>query len=118
MVLAHHLIWVAYGWWLPNDPRGSTSNHIASDVLADLGTLHFGRRKVQPASRDIRSFYEKAREVLQFPLLTFQRLEVEGIVRAFADVTRMWRTTRLRQDWRLSTIRLSFPTTTGPCEEE
>ena len=23
IVIAHHLIWTAYGWWLPNDPRGS-----------------------------------------------------------------------------------------------
>ena len=93
MVLAHHLIWVAYGWWLPNDPRGSTSHHIASDILADLGTLHFGRRKVQPASRDIRAFYEAAREVLQFPLLTFQAPEIEAIARAFAEVIRVERYT-------------------------
>ncbi len=37
IVIAHHLIWTAYGWWLPNDPRGSTSHTIASDVLAEPG---------------------------------------------------------------------------------
>jgi hypothetical protein len=25
MIAGYHLIWTAYGWWLPNDPRGSTS---------------------------------------------------------------------------------------------
>ena len=93
MVLAHHLIWVAYGWWLPNDPRGSTSNHIASDVLNDLGELHIGRKQVQPASRDIRAFYDAARDVLQFPLLTFQKPELDAIARAFAGVVRSERYT-------------------------
>ena len=33
IVIAHHLIWTAYGWWLPNDPRGSNSQVIRSDVI-------------------------------------------------------------------------------------
>ncbi|HSZ59316.1 MAG TPA: hypothetical protein VK797_26980 [Tepidisphaeraceae bacterium] len=46
MVLAHHLIWVAYGWWLPNDPRGSMSRYLDRDILAELGELHYGRKRV------------------------------------------------------------------------
>lgn len=68
MVLAYHLIWVAYGWWLPNDLRGSMSRGIASDVIADLGALHYGRKKIQPASLDIRAFYERAKEPPASPL--------------------------------------------------
>ena len=93
MVLAHHLIRVAYGWWLPNDIRGSTSHRIASDVIAELGELHYGRKKVQPASRDIRSFYERAGDLLKFPLLTFAAAELDAIARAFADVIRAHRYT-------------------------
>jgi hypothetical protein len=48
IVIAYHLIWTGYGWWLPNDPRGSMSHRIASDVIAELGELHYGRKKVQP----------------------------------------------------------------------
>ena len=86
MVLAYHLIWVAYGWWLPNDLRGSTSHWIGSDVIGELGELHYGRKKVQPASRDIRAFYERAKDVLKFPLLTFAPAELDAVARAFADV--------------------------------
>jgi REP element-mobilizing transposase RayT len=86
MVLAYHLIWVAYGWWLPNDPRGSMSHHVASDVIGDLGVLHHGRKRIQPASRDIRAFYERAGEVLKFPLLTFAPRELSAIARAFEEV--------------------------------
>jgi hypothetical protein len=64
LVIAYHLIWTAYGWWLPNDPRGSMSNYIRNDVLHDLGQIHFGRKKLQPASRVIREFYEQASPVL------------------------------------------------------
>ncbi len=48
MVIAYHLIWTAYGWWLPNDPRGSMSKCIASDTIAELGALHYGRKRVHP----------------------------------------------------------------------
>jgi len=48
IVIAHHLILTAYGWWLTNDPLGSTSRTVASDVIAELGELHRGRRRIQP----------------------------------------------------------------------
>jgi len=84
IVIAYHLVWTAYGWWLPNDPRGSTSKTIRDDVIARLGELHHGRKRVQPASREIREFYDEARAVLKFPLLTFDATEVGAIADAFA----------------------------------
>jgi REP element-mobilizing transposase RayT len=85
MVIAYHLIWTAYGWWLPNDPRGSMSRFIASDVIAELGTLHHGRKRMQPLSRIIREFYEHAAGALKFPLLTFSQLQINAIANAFAE---------------------------------
>ncbi|MDB5297754.1 MAG: Transposase [Phycisphaerales bacterium] len=86
MVLAHHLIWVAYGWWLPNDPRGSTSRTIRNDVLSELGELPYGRKRVQPASRDIRAFYAEAQQFLRHELLTFSPHDVGMIAQAFKEV--------------------------------
>jgi hypothetical protein len=37
MVLAYHLNWGAYGFWLPNDPRGSGSSYVWSDDLYKHG---------------------------------------------------------------------------------
>ena len=71
IVIAHHIMWTLYGWWLPNDPRGSTSRTIRNDLVAELGELHFGRKTVQPAGRDIRAFYAQAAAVLKHPLLSF-----------------------------------------------
>jgi hypothetical protein len=83
LVIGYHLVWTGYGWWLPNDPRGSTSSIIRSDVIAELGELHHGRKRIQPASRVIREFYEGATPVLKFLLLTFGTREFECIARAF-----------------------------------
>ena len=60
MVIAHHLIWTAYGWWLPNDPRGSTSHRIRQNIVTSLGEIHHGRKGVQPAGWEIREFYNQA----------------------------------------------------------
>jgi hypothetical protein len=86
IVIAYHLIWTAYGWWLPNDPRGSCSREIRSDFLKDLGRLHYSRKKIQPASRDIRKFYEGAAPLLKFPLLDFASSSaMQAVAAGFAD---------------------------------
>ena len=85
-VIAYHLIWTAYGTWLPNDPRGSGSKEIRSDVLAALGELHHGRQRIQPASATIRRFYQQAAQVLKHPLLTFSEEARAEIGSAFGHV--------------------------------
>ena len=85
IVIAHHLIWTVYGSWLPNDPRGSASRAIRNDVIAELGELHYGRKKVQPASREIRQFYRQARPVLEHPLMEFAPSEIAAVGAAFQD---------------------------------
>ena len=79
IVIAHHIMWTLYGWWLPNDPRGSTSHVVRNDVLTELGDLHYGRKQMQPAWRDVNAFYEQAGAVLQHPLLSFSSSEF-GVV--------------------------------------
>jgi hypothetical protein len=65
MVAGFHLIWTAYGWWLPNDPRGSSSHEIRVEKIADLGPLHVGRKSIQPSGKDIQQFYKEAADVLK-----------------------------------------------------
>ncbi len=87
IVVAYHLIWTAYGWWLPNDPRGSTSRAIATDLIAGLGDLHYGRKRIQPAGWVIRDFYDRAKDVLKFELLTFTPGQIRIIAESFANLT-------------------------------
>lgn len=86
IVIAYHLIWTAYGWWLPNDPRGSMSTYIFQDVLKDLGELHFGRKRVQPAGWVIEEFYREAGKRLTHELLTFDETARRVIAEAFGEV--------------------------------
>ncbi|HEY1685293.1 MAG TPA: transposase [Tepidisphaeraceae bacterium] len=86
IIIAHHLIWTAYGWWRPNDPRGSGSHYVVSDVLKSLGELHCGRKKIQPARLEIREFYAQAAPVLKYPLLRFGHSEIAVIAESFAEV--------------------------------
>jgi REP element-mobilizing transposase RayT len=86
LVIAHHLIWTAYGHWLPNDPRGSGSNVIRSDLLAELGEIHYGRKSIQPLSKDIDDFYRQAKQVLRFPVLEFGQVETAIIAQAFSEL--------------------------------
>jgi len=85
IVIAYHLIWTVYGWWLPNDPRGSTSRTVASDRIAQLGEHHFGRKRTQPRSRDVRAFYERAATELKHPLLQLDRAAIDTVAESFAD---------------------------------
>jgi hypothetical protein len=64
MVVGYHLIWTAYGWWLPNDPRGSMSHEIRVERIAELGALHYGRKAVQPPASEPRQFHNQSRAVL------------------------------------------------------
>ncbi|HXG11980.1 MAG TPA: transposase [Gemmataceae bacterium] len=86
LVIAHHLIWTAYGWWLPNDPRGSGSREIRKEAIAELGQLHQGRKRLQPAGRVVRQFYERAAALLQHPLLPLDEAAREEVGRAFRQV--------------------------------
>lgn len=86
MVAGYHLIWTVYGYWLPNDPRGSTSKEIRVEPIAELGELHYGRKEIQPTSKEIRAFHEKAHDVLKHPVLTFDDDEISMLGKIFGEI--------------------------------
>lgn len=53
MVAGYHLVWTAYGWWLPNDPRGSWSQDIRVEKIEPLGEQHYGRKAKQPLPAEV-----------------------------------------------------------------
>ncbi len=86
LVIGHHLVWTAYGYWLPNDPRGSGSTAIHAPALAPLGEIHYGRKPVQPPGCAIKEFYQEARTVLKYALLSFDAAARDQIGVAFGRV--------------------------------
>lgn len=88
MIAGYHLVWTVYGYWLPNDPRGSMSREIRNPAIAGLGEFHYGRKKIQPLGRVLRDFHDAARQVLQHELLRFSAAESQAIAVSFAEVIR------------------------------
>ena len=88
MVAAHHLIWTAYGWWMPNDPRGSSSRELRVPQLAGLGELHRGRKVVQPSRRELLAFYDRAAGTLRHELLKFPPDEIAVVAGGLGEAVR------------------------------
>jgi REP element-mobilizing transposase RayT len=86
LVIAYHLIWTAYGWWLANDLRGSGSHIVRSHVLAELGELHHGRKRIQPSGAVVRDFQDRAEDLLKHPRISFDDEMVQQLAAAFAQV--------------------------------
>src|SRR5207249_570369 len=86
MVAGYHLIWTAYGWWLPNDPRGSGSFEIRVEKINCLGDIHYRRKIDQPLSAEIRQFYQTVQDLLKHPLLTFDDVDIALIGKTIGEV--------------------------------
>jgi hypothetical protein len=86
MVIASHVIVGMYGFWLPNDERGSWSDFVGSWEL-----LRFGRATTVNARHSLarRPFdaakRAAAREALKYPPVVLTGLQARAIARGFAD---------------------------------
>jgi REP element-mobilizing transposase RayT len=88
-VIAHHIIYSAYGFWLPNDPRGSWSTYVGSNRLYKgfgPATKVTTRDSVAHHPHDSRRCLA-ANDELKFPPVRFtgrQALEVALAIRDLA----------------------------------
>ena len=88
MVHGYHLVMTAYGFWLPNDPRGSWSETIEKWDLLQFGPTTKGRerRKFCELTTDELARREASRMSLKYPSVRFmgkQALEIgHGIAAA------------------------------------
>jgi REP element-mobilizing transposase RayT len=86
MILAVHAIFGAYGFWLPNDPRGSWSTFVASWELYKFGpatTVSTDRSLAyRPHNKKLR---QKAKEALNGPPVLFTGIQARAIRRGFAQ---------------------------------
>jgi REP element-mobilizing transposase RayT len=87
MVLGSHLILSAYGFWLPNDPRGSWSDFVGSWELARFGpaTKTHERQSVAARPHDRQARWA-AKRALKYPPVRFSGVQARAIGRGFASV--------------------------------
>jgi len=85
MVIAYHVTFGAYGFWLPNDPRGSWSTFVGAWRLFRFGeaTKVQVRRSLAHTVHD-RSRRVAAKRALKHPPVKFSGLEARAVGRGFA----------------------------------
>jgi hypothetical protein len=85
MVLGYHAIFTCYGFWLPNDPRGSWSDWIRVWELLRYGpaTKTSARRSVAHRDHD-RQQRLAAKQSLKYPPVVFTGLQARAVSRGFA----------------------------------
>src|SRR6266542_4494490 len=85
MVLAYHVIFSLYGFWLPNDPRGSWSDFVGSWELFRFGraTTTDTRRSIagRPHDWELR---QAAKQTLKFPPVQFTGIQARAVGQGFA----------------------------------
>ncbi len=89
MILASHIIIGAYGFWLPNDPRGSWSDFVGSYELHRYGraTKTDARRSVAGKRHDATA-RKAAKGALKRPPIFFTGIQAREIARGFASYAR------------------------------
>ncbi len=87
-VLAYHVVFGAYGFWLPNDPRGSWSEFVGAWELFLAGgraTKTDTRRSLAGAPHD-REARLRVKESLKYPAVVFDGLQALSISHGFAKM--------------------------------
>jgi REP element-mobilizing transposase RayT len=85
MVIASHVIFGAYGFWLPNDPRGSWSDFVGAWELfrsAGPATKVVTCRSVAAVSHN-RAARLVAKEKLKYPQVSFSSAQLQCIANGF-----------------------------------
>lgn len=84
-VLGSHMIITAYGFWLPNDPRGSWSDFVRAWELRRFGpaTKVTTTRSVARRPHD-RALRKAAKEALKYPPVVFTGIQARAIGKGFA----------------------------------
>ena len=89
MPLAHHSIFSAYGFWLPNDPRGSGSDYIAVWELFRYGhATKVGTRHSVAAAPHDPSLRQAAKLALRHPPFQITGEQALTVVAGFTQACR------------------------------
>lgn len=87
MIHGYHVILPCYGFWLPNDPRGSWSEVVRKWELLQFGksTRSLERRELSELTAEEISQREQARRSLAYEPVTLTGLQAASVGRGFAN---------------------------------
>jgi REP element-mobilizing transposase RayT len=85
MIIGYHLIMTAYGFWLPNDPRGSWSDFVGAWELVRFGKATKTNSIQSLASRPHNTQSRlAAKNTLKYPEVHFSGIQAQAIGHGFA----------------------------------
>ena len=87
MAIAYHVIFGAYGFWLPNDPRGSWSDYVYSERLRPFGpaTKVSTTQSLACQPHDVKRRFA-AKQALKFPPVRFTGIQALAVSLGFGQV--------------------------------
>ncbi|MFO0904644.1 MAG: hypothetical protein U0939_16685 [Pirellulales bacterium] len=83
MIHGYHVIWGTYGFWLPNDPRGSWSDFVYSWELARFGRATKSRDRVDVEPNEYARWRTAASNSLKHPPVTLTGQQALEAARGF-----------------------------------
>jgi REP element-mobilizing transposase RayT len=86
MIVGHHVIFGCYGFWLPNDPRGSWSDFVGSWELFRPGPANTTTERRSVAYQKHNSAKRlAAKQAMQRPPVQFSGIQARAVGRGFAN---------------------------------
>src|SRR5947209_4674353 len=79
MIHAYHVIGGTYGFWLPNDPRGSWSDFVASWELARFGKTTRSPERVTLDAAQWARWRAEAEQALLYPSVVLTGTEAQAV---------------------------------------
>src|SRR5437588_7708124 len=91
-VIAYHLIITVYGFWLPNDPRGSWSDFVGAWELFRFGPATKVETRSSLADQPHNDAARRgAREALKYPAVHLTGIQAKAVAEGFAESARKGR---------------------------
>ena len=81
MVHGYHVIMGLYGFWLPNDPRGSWSAFVGAWELLRFGRTTRSADRTPLITEEERYQREEAKKALKYPPVVLTGVQAQSIAR-------------------------------------
>jgi len=86
MVIGYHITIGAYGFWLPNDPRGSWSTEVWAEHLRPFGPASKVDTRLSLARQEHdHALRLAAKRALKYPAVEFSGVQARAVGRGFAE---------------------------------
>jgi REP element-mobilizing transposase RayT len=86
MIVGYYIIFGAYGFWLPNDPRGSWSDFVGSWDLYRYGKTTKTTDRINMAYKEHNAAERlEAKKLLKYPAVQFTGIQARAIARGIGN---------------------------------